>query len=106
MHMVQLPFLGREPPKPMGFRVEPASRSEVKRWPSKVGPYRVTRTMGSTVSAVLSSAFKLQAGGDAVRPGCLGTRGRGCSVKLSEAPQMRMNTYIYIYMICYDLLYT
>lgn len=36
--------------------------AQVKRWPSKVGPYRVTRTMGSTVSAVLSSAFKLQVG--------------------------------------------
>ena len=26
----------------------------------RVGPYRVTRSMGSTVSAVLSTAFKLQ----------------------------------------------
>ena len=26
----------------------------------KIGPYRVTRTMGSTVSAVLATAFKLQ----------------------------------------------
>jgi len=31
-----------------------------KRVQSKVGPYRVTRTMGSTVSAVLATAFKLQ----------------------------------------------
>lgn len=35
----------------------------------KVGPYRVTRTMGSTVSAVLSTAFKL----------------RGCSYSISSA---------------------
>lgn len=35
----------------------------------KVGPYRVTRTMGSTVSAVLATAFKLQ----------------GCSYSLSSA---------------------
>lgn len=31
-----------------------------KRWKNKVGPFRVTRSMGSTVSAVLSTAFKLQ----------------------------------------------
>lgn len=30
------------------------------RWKNKVGPFRVTRSMGSTVSAVLSTAFKLQ----------------------------------------------
>eukprot|EP00630_Chrysocystis_fragilis_P007365 CAMPEP_0197394484 /NCGR_PEP_ID=MMETSP1165-20131217/5285_1 /TAXON_ID=284809 /ORGANISM="Chrysocystis fragilis, Strain CCMP3189" /LENGTH=463 /DNA_ID=CAMNT_0042920197 /DNA_START=108 /DNA_END=1499 /DNA_ORIENTATION=+ len=35
----------------------------------RVGPYRVTRTMGSTVSAVLATAFKL----------------RGCSYSLSSA---------------------
>mmetsp|Transcript_17586 Transcript_17586/g.57029 ORF Transcript_17586/g.57029 Transcript_17586/m.57029 type:complete len:483 (+) Transcript_17586:219-1667(+) len=35
----------------------------------KVGPYRVTRTMGSTVSAVLATAFKL----------------RGCSFSISSA---------------------
>lgn len=43
--------------------VDVLPHAQVKRWPSKVGPYRVTRTMGSTVSAVLSSAFKLQVGG-------------------------------------------
>lgn len=30
-----------------------------KRWKNKVGPFRVTRSMGSTVSAVLSTSFKL-----------------------------------------------
>lgn len=30
-----------------------------KRWKGRVGPFRVTRSMGSTVSAVLSTAFKL-----------------------------------------------
>lgn len=30
------------------------------RWKNKVGPFRVTRSMGSTVSAVLATAFKLQ----------------------------------------------
>merc|ERR1711957_689688 len=37
-----------------------AVRSQAPRWQNKVGPYRVTRSMGSTVSAVLSTAFKLQ----------------------------------------------
>jgi hypothetical protein len=31
-----------------------------KRWKNKVGPFRVTRSMGSTTSAVLSTMFKLQ----------------------------------------------
>lgn len=31
-----------------------------KRWKNKVGPFRVTRSMGSTVSAVLATAFKVQ----------------------------------------------
>jgi len=30
------------------------------RWKNKVGPFRVTRSMGSTTSAVLATAFKLQ----------------------------------------------
>lgn len=30
------------------------------RWKNKVGPFRVTRSMGSTVSAVLATMFKLQ----------------------------------------------
>jgi len=41
-----------------------------KRWPAKVGPYRVTRTMGSTVSAVLSSAFKLQGPSFSISSAC------------------------------------
>merc|ERR1712066_694434 len=36
----------------------------------KVGPYRVTRTMGSTVSAVLSSAFKLQGPSFSISSAC------------------------------------
>ena len=31
-----------------------------KRWKNKVGPFRVTRSMGSTTSAVLATMFKLQ----------------------------------------------
>eukprot|EP00590_Aulacoseira_subarctica_P003652 CAMPEP_0172413962 /NCGR_PEP_ID=MMETSP1064-20121228/551_1 /TAXON_ID=202472 /ORGANISM="Aulacoseira subarctica , Strain CCAP 1002/5" /LENGTH=431 /DNA_ID=CAMNT_0013150403 /DNA_START=360 /DNA_END=1655 /DNA_ORIENTATION=- len=31
-----------------------------KRWKNKVGPFRVTRSMGSTTSAVLATQFKLQ----------------------------------------------
>jgi len=37
-----------------------AVQSGNKRWKSKVGPFRVTRSMGSTTSAVLSTAFKIQ----------------------------------------------
>jgi len=37
-----------------------AVKSGNKRWKNKVGPFRVTRSMGSTVSAVLSTAFKIQ----------------------------------------------
>lgn len=43
---------------------------QVKRWASKVGPYRVTRTMGSTVSAVLSSYFKLQGPSFSISSAC------------------------------------
>lgn len=43
---------------------------QVKRWPNKVGPYRVTRTMGSTTSAVLSSAFKLQGPSFSISSAC------------------------------------
>eukprot|EP00931_Biecheleriopsis_adriatica_P034125 TRINITY_DN19747_c0_g1_i1.p1 TRINITY_DN19747_c0_g1~~TRINITY_DN19747_c0_g1_i1.p1 ORF type:complete len:530 (-),score=128.43 TRINITY_DN19747_c0_g1_i1:99-1616(-) len=44
--------------------------NQVKRWPNKVGPYRVTRTMGSTVSAVLSSQFKLQGPSFSISSAC------------------------------------
>lgn len=37
-----------------------AVKAQVARWKNKVGPFRVTRSMGSTVSAVLATAFKLQ----------------------------------------------
>nr|AQS99249.1 3-ketoacyl acyl carrier protein synthase I [Gambierdiscus excentricus] len=47
-----------------------AVASQVKRWPSKVGPYRVTRTMGSTVSAVLSSAFQLRGPSFSISSAC------------------------------------
>jgi len=36
----------------------------------KVGPYRVTRTMGSTVSAVLATAFKLQGTSYSISSAC------------------------------------
>jgi len=47
-----------------------AVQAQVRRWPSKVGPYRVTRTMGSTVSAVLSSGFKLQGPSFSISSAC------------------------------------
>jgi len=37
-----------------------AVEGQTARWKNKVGPFRVTRTMGSTVSAVLATAFKLR----------------------------------------------
>eukprot|EP00448_Togula_jolla_P041962 CAMPEP_0170624804 /NCGR_PEP_ID=MMETSP0224-20130122/30423_1 /TAXON_ID=285029 /ORGANISM="Togula jolla, Strain CCCM 725" /LENGTH=522 /DNA_ID=CAMNT_0010951341 /DNA_START=42 /DNA_END=1610 /DNA_ORIENTATION=- len=47
-----------------------AVESQVKRWATKVGPYRVTRTMGSTVSAVLSSSFKFQGPSFSISSAC------------------------------------
>mmetsp|Transcript_58107 Transcript_58107/g.169890 ORF Transcript_58107/g.169890 Transcript_58107/m.169890 type:complete len:541 (+) Transcript_58107:64-1686(+) len=44
--------------------------AQAKRWRSKVGPYRVTRTMGSSVSAVLSSAFQLQGPSFSISSAC------------------------------------
>mmetsp|Transcript_11037 Transcript_11037/g.16576 ORF Transcript_11037/g.16576 Transcript_11037/m.16576 type:complete len:464 (+) Transcript_11037:104-1495(+) len=41
-----------------------------KRWKNKVGPFRVTRSMGSTVSAVLSTAFKLQGPSYSISSAC------------------------------------
>mmetsp|Transcript_23398 Transcript_23398/g.30369 ORF Transcript_23398/g.30369 Transcript_23398/m.30369 type:complete len:439 (+) Transcript_23398:48-1364(+) len=49
----------------VGETLEACAERKLKR----VGPYRVTRTMGSTVSAVLATAFKL----------------RGCSYSISSA---------------------
>jgi 3-oxoacyl-(acyl-carrier-protein) synthase len=40
------------------------------RWKNKVGPFRVTRSMGSTVSAVLSTAFKLQGPSYSISSAC------------------------------------
>jgi len=47
-----------------------AVESGVKRWKNKVGPFRVTRSMGSTVSAVLSTAFKLQGPSYSISSAC------------------------------------
>merc|ERR1712176_392641 len=47
-----------------------AVNSKNKRWKNKVGPFRVTRSMGSTVSAVLSTAFKLQGPSFSISSAC------------------------------------
>jgi 3-oxoacyl-[acyl-carrier-protein] synthase-1 len=47
-----------------------AVNSGNKRWKNKVGPFRVTRSMGSTVSAVLSTAFKLQGASYSISSAC------------------------------------
>jgi len=47
-----------------------AVNSGNKRWKNKVGPFRVTRSMGSTVSAVLSTAFKLQGPSFSISSAC------------------------------------
>ena len=41
-----------------------------KRMNSKIGPYRVTRTMASSVSAVLATAFKLQGTSYSISSAC------------------------------------
>lgn len=41
-----------------------------KRWKNKVGPFRVTRSMGSTCSAVLATAFKLQGPSFSISSAC------------------------------------
>lgn len=41
-----------------------------KRWKNKVGPFRVTRSMGSTVSAVLTTAFKLRGASYSISSAC------------------------------------
>jgi hypothetical protein len=45
-----------------------------KRVQSKVGPYRITRTMGSSISAVLSTHFKLQGTSYAISSACSSAR--------------------------------
>lgn len=47
-----------------------AVNSAHKRWKNKVGPFRVTKSMGSTVSAVLSTAFKLQGPSYSISSAC------------------------------------
>lgn len=47
-----------------------AVNSGKKRWKNKVGPFRVTRSMGSTVSAVLSTAFKIQGPSFSISSAC------------------------------------
>lgn len=47
-----------------------AVTSGAKRWKNKVGPFRVTRSMGSTVSAVLSTAFKIQGPSFSISSAC------------------------------------
>lgn len=41
-----------------------------KRWKNKVGPFRVTRSMGSTCSAVLSTNFKVQGPSYSISSAC------------------------------------
>jgi 3-oxoacyl-(acyl-carrier-protein) synthase len=47
-----------------------AVKSGAKRWKNKVGPFRVTRSMGSTVSAVLATAFKVQGTSFSISSAC------------------------------------
>ncbi|EKX32579.1 hypothetical protein GUITHDRAFT_166677 [Guillardia theta CCMP2712] len=47
-----------------------AVRSQAPRWANKVGPYRVTRSMGSSVSAILATAFKLQGPSFSISSAC------------------------------------
>lgn len=47
-----------------------AVNSGKKRWKNKVGPFRVTRSMGSTCSAVLSTAFKVQGASYSISSAC------------------------------------
>jgi len=47
-----------------------AVSNQVKRWKNKVGPFRVTRSMGSTCSAVLATAFKVQGPSFSISSAC------------------------------------
>jgi len=47
-----------------------AVKSGAKRWKNKVGPFRVTRSMGSTTSAVLATAFKLRGASFSISSAC------------------------------------
>jgi len=47
-----------------------AVKAGTKRWKNKVGPFRVTRSMGSTCSAVLATAFKVQGPSFSISSAC------------------------------------
>jgi 3-oxoacyl-(acyl-carrier-protein) synthase len=47
-----------------------AVQSGAPRWKNKVGPFRVTRSMGSTCSAVLATAFKVQGPSFSISSAC------------------------------------
>lgn len=47
-----------------------AVQSGAPRWKNKVGPFRVTRSMGSTCSAVLATAFKIQGASYSISSAC------------------------------------
>ncbi|VEU40207.1 unnamed protein product [Pseudo-nitzschia multistriata] len=47
-----------------------AVKGQVKRWKNKVGPFRVTRSMGSTCSAVLATSFKVQGPSFSISSAC------------------------------------
>ena len=47
-----------------------AVKGQAKRWKNKVGPFRVTRAMGSTCSAVLATSFKVQGPSFSISSAC------------------------------------
>lgn len=47
-----------------------AVQGGAKRWKNKVGPFRVTRSMGSTCSAVLATSFKIQGPSFSISSAC------------------------------------
>jgi 3-oxoacyl-(acyl-carrier-protein) synthase len=47
-----------------------AVKGGAKRWKNKVGPFRVTRSMGSTCSAVLATSFKIQGPSFSISSAC------------------------------------
>mmetsp|Transcript_22058 Transcript_22058/g.52238 ORF Transcript_22058/g.52238 Transcript_22058/m.52238 type:complete len:459 (+) Transcript_22058:243-1619(+) len=47
-----------------------AVQGQAKRWKNKVGPFRVTRSMGSTCSAVLATSFKVQGPSYSISSAC------------------------------------
>ena len=61
------------------------------RWKNKVGPFRVTRSMGSTVSAVLATAFKLQGASYSISSAC--STGAHCIGTGMEQIQVRTRRF-------------